>query len=113
MLAQYAAVGSALLALVSCAAAALFAWKASRAASNLRSMTSLQGELVEIRDYLAKLDRWAKRINARESMTEIRARPGNERNVSSQRASDSKDELRRRAGLTAGIPARHNGRIDG
>ncbi len=92
----------------SCASSAYFAWRASTAAKKLRSMISMQGELNEIRDYMGKLDAWAKRINQREVMRERRA---NESAESSTPASihgiNDKDELRRRAGLVAGKPARH------
>jgi hypothetical protein len=63
-------------------------------------------ELAEIRDYMGKVDAWAKRINSRETMRERRAA---ERDESSTLAfsGSPKDELRRRAGLVAGKPARH------
>lgn len=70
-------------------------------------MTSLQGELNEIRDYMGKLDQWAKRINQRETMRDRRARELGESSTPVSGASNSKDELRRRAGLVAGKPARH------
>lgn len=99
------------ISLIACAAAAFFSYRASSAARKLRSMTSMQGELVEIRDYLSKLDAWAKRINQREVMRDRRA-SAKEPDESSTRAtgpagSANKDELRRRAGLVAGQPARH------
>jgi uncharacterized protein (DUF934 family) len=98
------------LTLIACAAAAFFSYRASSAARKLRSMTSLQGELVEIRDYLSKVDAWMKRNHQREVMRDRRA-SANEQNESSKAASGpaetNKDELRRRAGLVAGQPARH------
>lgn len=110
MVAQSVAVVSALLALLACVMAAFFASKASRAASNLRSMNSLHGEILEIRDHLDRVNRWAKRINTRESMSEYRATHGKQPKPSSVDVSGitDKDELRRRAGLVAGSPARHN-----
>lgn len=111
MVAQFVGVASALLALLACVTAAFFASKASRVASSLRSMNSLQGELIEIRDHLDKVNRWAKRLNARETMTEHRAthgRPPKQSSIDVSGVTD-KDELRRRAGLVAGQPARHNG----
>ena len=110
-LAPYVVVGSTALSLIACAAAAFFSYRASSAARKLRSTTWLQGELVEIRDYLSKLDAWAKRINQREVMRERRA-SANEPEESSTPATGpqsaaNKDELRRRAGLVAGQPARH------
>jgi uncharacterized protein (DUF934 family) len=97
--------------LIACAVAVFSSYRALSAAKKLRSMTSLQGELVEIRDYLSKLDAWAKRINARDTMRDRRASV-NEQSESSKAASgpgetSNKDELRRRAGLVAGQPARH------
>jgi hypothetical protein len=85
--------------------AALVAWSAAK---KLRSTTSMQGELREIREYVEKLDHWAKRINARETMRERRAaeRVESSTPVSTSNVTD-KDELRRRAGLVAGKPARH------
>lgn len=107
MIALYVAAVSALLALGACALTVFYASKASRAASVLRSMSSLQDELIEIRDHLVKVDRWAKRIHQREVMTERRASE-REQGKSSQLAfTNDKDELRRRAGLVAGHPARH------
>lgn len=113
MIALSVAVGSALLALGACALSAFYALRASRAASALRSMSSLQDELIEIRDHLVKVDRWAKRIHQRDVMTERRASE-REPGKSSQLAfTNDKDELRRRAGLLAGHAARHtNGSID-
>jgi len=110
-LAPYAVVALTALSLIACAVAVFSSFRASSAATKLRSMTSLQGELVEIRDYLSKLDAWAKRINQREVMRERRA-SANEPDESSTSVSGpekptNKDELRRRAGLVAGQPARH------
>jgi hypothetical protein len=110
-LAPYAVVALTALSLIACAVAVFSSFRASSAATKLRSMTSLQGELVEIRDYLSKLDAWAKRINQREVMRERRASQ-TEPDESSTSASGpekptNKDELRRRAGLVAGQPARH------
>ncbi|HEY3496422.1 MAG TPA: hypothetical protein VGK73_17100 [Polyangiaceae bacterium] len=82
------------------------AWSASRSAKKLRSTISMQGELHEMRDYLAKLDAWAKRINSRETMKARRAAEREESSTPVSSVSD-KDELRRRAGLRAGEPARH------
>ncbi|HEY3498637.1 MAG TPA: hypothetical protein VGK73_28295 [Polyangiaceae bacterium] len=97
---------SAIVATLSCVLAVWSAFRASAEAKKLRSTTSTLAELAEIRDYMGKLDAWAKRINARETMRERRAA---ERAESSTLAfsGNSKDELRRRAGLVAGQPARH------
>ena len=110
-LAPYAVVALTVTSLIACAVAVFSSFRASSAARKLRSTTWLQGELVEIRDYLSKLDAWAKRINQREVMRERRA-SANEPDESSTpatgpAASANKDELRRRAGLVAGQPARH------
>lgn len=106
--AAYVGLASAVICVAACALAVWYSWRASIAATKLRSMHSMQGELIEIRDYLAKLDAWAKRINARDSTRERRA---NARDESLTPASihpiTEKDELRRRAGLVAGKPARH------
>jgi hypothetical protein len=110
MLALFAASCFALLgAVAACVLSAVFARRASKAASSLRSMTSMHAELLEIRDYLGKLDRWAKRINAREVMNERRdAEPTSVgRSRLSSTPASSKDELRRIAGITAGRPAPH------
>lgn len=106
MLAQSVVVASTAISLIACVLAAFFSYRAWREARKVRSMTSLQGELVEIRDYLSKVDAWAKRISQRDTMRDRRAaeREGSSTPVSS--VSD-KDELRRRAGLVAGQPARH------
>ena len=100
----------ALLGALFCAASAYFWWRASREVTKVRSTISMQGELAEIRDYMAKMDRWAKRINAREVMQEHRDPDSGQRKPSSARVSSigDKDELRRRAGLVAGQPARHH-----
>jgi hypothetical protein len=90
------------LSILACAASVYAWWRSSTLASRLRSMSSMQGELLEIRDYLGKVDAWAKRINAREVMNERR---GIAPEHSGQVA--SKDELRRRAGIIAGRPAPH------
>lgn len=109
--ALYAAVCLAVLCAGFCALTAVFLSRASQLETNLRSMTSMQGELTEIRDYMIKLDRWAKRINARDHMDKNRDPETGLRKASSNGAfSDSpKDELRRRAGLIAGQAARHHG----
>ena len=99
---------SAAISVVACVMAAWSSWRASIAAKKLRSMTSLQGELHEIRDYMGKLDAWAKRINARDTMRERREKEldGSSTPASTLNGTD-KNELRRRAGLVAGKPARH------
>lgn len=107
MPAPYAALALTAITLIACAVAVFSSFRALSAAKKVRSMTSLQGELVEIRDYLAKLDAWAKRINSRETMRDRRAAERSESSTPVSGAS-SKDELRRRAGLVAGQPARHN-----
>lgn len=111
MFAQSVVVASTVVTLIACALAAFFSYRASSAAKKVRSMIWLQGELGEIRDYLSKVDAWMKRISQREVMRDRRA-SANERDessstVSGPEKSTSKDELRRRAGLVAGQPARH------
>lgn len=97
--------------LIACALAAFFSYRSSVAAKKVRSMTSLQGELVEIRDYLAKVDAWSKRLNARETMRERRAAERDESSTLASSGPNTKDELRRRAGLVAGQPARHREKV--
>lgn len=107
--AQFVALGAALLAMIACAATVFAWWRTSALASQVRGTISLQGELIEIRDYVAKIDAWAKRINAREIMAERRD-PTTGQATSVRNASDAgdlKNELRRRAGLLPGRPAPH------
>jgi len=104
--APYVASGAALLALICCAFSAFALWKASGMVTKLRSMNSTLAELHEIRDYLAKIDAWSKRINSRLTMQERRE----SREPEMSQATDpitAKEELRRRSGLVAGRPAPH------
>lgn len=108
--APYVVAIAALAAVVASVIAAASAWLALNLARKMRSTISLQGELAEIRDYMGKIDAWAKRINARETMQERRAaesEPPRKRSLTPVSTADVKDELRRRAGLVAGQPARH------
>ena len=89
-----------------CAFSAFCAWRAFTAAKKLRSMTSLAAELIEIRDYMARIETWAKKIQMRETTRERRQRESAASLTPVSTLSD-KDELRRRAGLVAGQPARH------
>lgn len=107
MVAVYAVACLALLSAVFCALSAVFSWRAAQQALKVRSMTSLQGELAEIRDYMGKMDRWAKRINAREVMQEHRDPASGQRRPSSETAFSEKDDLRRRAGLSLQKVPRH------
>ena len=100
----------ALLACVASAIAVRSAWHCSQSAKKLRSTASTLAELAEIRDYMGKLDQWAKRINSREAMRDSRARQAEEHSTPSSTpasSNESKDELRRRARLIAGQPANH------
>jgi hypothetical protein len=115
-LVPFVVIAAASVAMIACALSVFAAWRASSLASSLRSTTSLLAELHEIRDYVAKLDKWAKRINAREVMSERRGdgtfngvRPTGSSKRASLSAVESKDELRRRAGIIAGRPAPHQG----
>jgi len=112
MFAVYAVLCLALLAGVFCALSALFMSRSLQAAHRMRSTASTLAELSEIRDYMGKIDAWAKRINAREANTESRARradgtllPKSSGDVSTL---TDKDEIRRRIGLVAGRVAQHN-----
>jgi len=116
VIAAFVAVISAVIATIACVLAARFFSLSSKLVSQLRSTVSLQGELIEIRDYMGKLDAWAKRINAREVMGQRRAQARAESEDSPNgsapsrgatgRGESRKDQLRRRAGLIAGkVPA--------
>lgn len=119
-LAWFVAAASALIAVIACAVSVRCSLRASNWATQLRSTALLQGELLEIRDYMAKVDAWMKRINAREVMGERRKDAAGRTlprgsDDSPEPANESrKDKLRRRAGLIAGrAPAhRDDGEID-
>lgn len=90
--------------------------RCSEAVRQTRSTASVHAELIEIRDYMSKVDAWMKRISQRELMRDRRgtdgrlAAAGGSRALRDEepRAAEShKDALRRRAGLTAGRPAVH------
>ena len=103
----------ALVAVAASVLAVFSAWRVSNLARTVRSTISLQGELHEIRDYVGKIDKWAKRLNSREAVQLSRERAADSANASKQSLTrvsgpEDKDELRRRAGLVAGQPARHN-----
>jgi hypothetical protein len=102
--APYVALGAALLAMICCVFCAFAWWKASGMVTRLRSMSSMQGELVEIRDYLVKLDAWSKRLNSRLVMQDRRQAPTP---MSPMTSGDLKQQLRERVGLVAGKPAPH------
>jgi len=105
--APYVASGAALLGLICSAFSAFALWKVSAMVTRLRSMSSMQGELHEIRDYMAKLDAWSKRINSRLTMQERReSREPPEMSQATDPVT-AKEELRRRSGLVAGRPAPH------
>ena len=113
MNAQSVAVACALITSVSCVICVFAAWWSSKWAGKLRSTASTLAELSEIRDYMGKLDNWAKRINARDKMQERRSDMSDGATAEPRKSSrpvstNDKDELRRRAGLVAGQPARHN-----
>lgn len=97
-------IGLAAVAIAACAISVFASWKACAAANRIRGTTSALAELHEIRDYVGKLDAWAKRINAREIRNE-RADP-NTGQIASVRTV-SKAELRRRVGIVPGRPAPH------
>jgi hypothetical protein len=75
-------------------------------ATNVRSISSWNAELQEMRDAFNKILALVKRINSREVMAERRGR--GDRPTDAPSAQVSKDELRRRVGLIAGQPASHN-----
>lgn len=106
MSAPFAVAALTAITLIACAVAVFSTSRALSAAKKLRSMSSLHAELVEIRDYMSKLDAWAKRINSRDAMRDRRAAQRDESSTLVSSGND-KDELRRRAGLVAGKPARH------
>lgn len=78
----------------------------SRSDHEMRSTASLLAELGEVRDAIDKGNRLLKRINSREVM-DLRRTEANANDVDEPAAS-VKDRLRRKAGLRAGLPARHN-----
>lgn len=82
-------------------------------AERLRSTSSVLGEIHELRDYVSKIDAWAKRINAREIMNERRNPTTGQRapNIAAGLPTDPfelKRELRRRAGIVPGQAPRHD-----
>jgi len=82
------------------------AWlKVSREVRRLRSLSSALAELHEIRDYMAKLDAWSKRLNSRLVMQERNRQPTSEPTPLDPAA--GKDQLRRMAGIVPGRPAPH------
>lgn len=101
------------ISVVACALTAFFSWRASQLATAIRSTRSLQGELIEIRDYMAKLDAWARRINSRDAMRAHREQKqlsvnGTDGSGDSPATGATfKEQLRRKAGLRAGMPAAH------
>lgn len=110
-IAPFVALLSLTVAAIACVLAARSTSQSLRLAARMRSTLSMQGELIEIRDYLAKVDAWMKRINAREQTQAARAarHPATasaEPTVSSSPVS-AKDELRRRIGLVPGHVAPH------
>lgn len=85
----------------------LACWRLLRTVKNSPSAASLLAEMHEVRAYMSKLDAWSKRINSRLAMQERHDRAGTSLTDSAPSASNAKDELRRRAGLIAGQPAKH------
>ena len=115
--AQFVAIAAALVALIACAICVSTCWRASRSARKVRSMISLQGELLEIRDYLGKIDAWAKRINAREAIAMKREPSSSSSGSNSTSSHDDpeprdplarKEWLRRRAGIIPGRVVKHD-----
>jgi len=104
----FAVLAAAGVAMIACVLSVFAWWRSSVAASQLRSMRSLQGELNEIRDYLGKIDAWAKRINARDVMNERRESSAPQpRARTAPGAPPDKEELRRIAGILPGHPVQH------
>lgn len=117
MYAQFAATVGAIMAMIACAGSVFAWWRISGLVRTVRSTISMQGELHEIRDYMAKLDAWSKRINARLVMEERRegartadSSPSTSKDARTDllRTSRDKGELRRLAGLVPGRPAPHS-----
>lgn len=109
MSAQFVAILSAIMATIACAGSAFAWWKSSELARGMRSTSSALAELLEIRDYMAKLDAWSKRINGRLVNQERRSTESQRQSTDSAMPSAmlTKDDLRRRAGMIAGKPAPH------
>lgn len=89
------------LAVLACVLSVRASRSASRTASEMRSMLSMQGELAEMHEVLAKLAVTVKRIAGRQAVTDHRERKGE------QREATTKEELRRQLGLVPGKPAPH------
>lgn len=103
-LGDVATVVSTLVAVIS-ACCAVVCWRKSlRAARGVRSVISTLEELHEIRDYMAKLDQWSKRINSRLAMSE---RHASGEFAPRAAAAMTKDDLRRAAGIVPGRPVPH------
>jgi len=95
------------LAAVASATCVGYCWSVFQTVKSQPSLSSLRAELLETRDYMAKIDRWAKRINARDVMQDRRAAAGGNQELPLDAPATSKDALRVRAGLVAGRPAPH------
>lgn len=107
MLLAVVTAASALVAVI-CACFAGVCWKKSRqAARELRSLTSMQGELHEIRDYVTKIDAWSKRLNARLLRREERDAKADTLSEGELSRMTDKRELRRRLGIVPGQPLPH------
>jgi hypothetical protein len=85
---------------------ALVSYRASKAAKNRASTTSLRAELDEIRDAFEKNSALLKRIHQRTVMQERRQEVREEQTGV---AGSLKDRLRRQVGLTPGKPYNHGG----
>ena len=109
----FVAILAATVATIASVVSVLSYFRTSQLVTRVRSTVSMQSELLEIRDYVGKLDAWSKRIAMRDAMRERRdAAQTNEPAPprSSTRASGgpiSKDELRRIAGIVPGRPTQH------
>ena len=90
-----------------CAATGSSFRSACSASWRMRSMSSLQNEVSEIRDAQSKTFAMLKRINSREAMRDVRAARESAPSTELQTITD-KAELRRRLGMVPGKPAPHN-----
>lgn len=101
--AVWIALGACALAVLACVLTVRAYFWTSREVRKLRSIHSMQGELVEMHDALTKVTLVVKRIASRQTMQDRRAvQP----ELDLQSVTD-KAELRRRIGLVPGKPAPH------
>jgi hypothetical protein len=91
-----------------CAGCAVICLRAWHAVKDQPSTHSLRAEMIEIRDFVTKLDAWGKRINQRLIMAERReTAPDRDEPPPANDVASLKARLRQQAGLVPGKPAPH------